>query len=101
MVKATTLALILIGLLPHSVALADSNESTLDKLEFQDSSTLGQARKIRSLSLLTLAEFKKSRLYFGVNKRGLLGLHFNAATRSNDRCLEVARMPYLQRRSTE
>ena len=101
MVKATTLALILIGLLPHTVALADSTESTLDKLEFQDSSTLGQARKIRSLSLLTLAEFKKSHLYFGVNKRGLLGLHFNAATRSGDRCLEVARMPYLQKRSTE
>jgi len=101
MVKATILALILIGLLPHTVALADSTESTLDKLEFQDSSTLGQARRIRSLSLLTLVEFKRSRLYIGVNKRGMLGLHFNAAIRSGDRCLEVARMPYLQKRNTE
>ena len=101
MVKATTLALILMGMLPHTVALADSTESTLDKLEFQDSSTMGRARTIRSLSLLTLAEFKKSRLYLGVNKRGLLGLHFNAAIRSGDRCLEVARMPYLDKRNTE
>ena len=44
MVKATRLALILIGLLPLTVAFADSTESTLDKLEFQDSSTIGRAR---------------------------------------------------------
>lgn len=132
MVKAIRMTLMLIGLLPHTVALADSTYSTdmahqsalqpsdtarismphripdartsfstLDKLEFQDSSTMGRARKIRSLSLLTLAEFKKSRLYLGVNKRGLLGLHFNAAIRSGDRCLEVARMPYLPKHNAE
>ena len=132
MVKAIKITLMLIGLLPHTVALADSTDSTdrphesslqtsdtvpitmphripdaqtsfstLDKLEFQDSSTMGRARKIRSLSLLTLAEFKKSRLYLGVNKRGLLGLHFNATIRSGDRCLEVARMPYLQKHNTK
>jgi hypothetical protein len=91
----------MIGLLPLTVAFADSTEATLDKLEFQDSSTMGRVRNIRSLSLLTLAEFKTSRLYLGVNKRGLLGLHFNAAIRSGDRCLEVARMPYLDKRKTE
>ena len=132
MVKAIRMTLMLIGLLPHTVALADSTDatdpahesslrtsataritmphhipdarpsfSTLDKLEFQDSSAIGRARKVRSLSLLTLAEFKKTRLYLGVNKRGLLGLHFNAAIRSGDRCLEVARMPYLQKHNTE
>ena len=132
MVKAIRMTLMLIGLLPHTVALADTTYatdpahesslqtsdtaritmlhqipdartsfSTLDKLEFQDSSAMGRARKIRSLSLLTLAEFKKSRLYLGVNKRGLLGLHFNLAIRSGDRCLEVARMPYLQKHNTE
>ena len=132
MVKAMRMTLMLIGLLPHTVVLADSTFSTdtahesslqtsdtarismphripeartlfstLDKLEFKDSSTLGRARKIRSLSLLTLAEFKKSRVYLGVNKRGLLGLHFNMAIRSGDRCLEVARMPYLDKRNTE
>ena len=132
MVKAIRLTLMLIGLLPHTVALADGtystdrahesamkmsdtartsmlhripdnqkSYSTLDKLEFQDSSAIGRARKVRSLSLLTLAEFKKSRLYIGVNKRGLLGLHFNAAIRSGDQCLEIARMPYLQKYNTE
>ena len=132
MVKAIRMTLMLIGLLPHTVALADSTDSTdpahesslrtsataritmphhipdarpsfstLDKLEFQDSSAIGRARKVRSLSLLTLAEFKKSRLYIGVNKRGLLGLHFNAAIRSGDQCLEIARMPYLQMYNTE
>ena len=132
MVKAVRITLMLIGLLPHTVALADSTYSTdrlhesslqmsataritmphriphprhsfstLDKLEFHDSLAMGRAQKIRSLSLLTLAEFKKSRLYLGVNKRGLLGLHFTAAIRSGDRCLEVARMPYLQKQNTE
>ena len=132
MVKAIRLTLMLIGLLPHTVALADTTYSTdraqdsslrasdsartsmlhripdnqksfvtMDKLEFQDSTTMGRAQNIRSLSLLTLAEFKKSRLYLGVNKRGLLGLHFSAAIRSGDRCLEVARMPYLQKHNAE
>ena len=132
MVKAIQLTLMLIGLLPHTVALADSTYSTdlthdsslqtsdtartsmlhripdnqksfvtMDKLEFQDSTTMGRAQNIRSLSLLTLAEFKKSRLYLGVNNRGLLGLHFSAAIRSGDRCLEVARMPYLQKHNAE
>jgi hypothetical protein len=132
MVKAIRITLMLIGLLPHAVALADSANSTdglhksslqaidtartsippplprtrnrfatLDELELQDSSPIGRAKKIRSLSLLTLAEFKKSHLYLGVNKRGLLGLHFNAAKQSGDRCLEVARMPYLQKHNTE
>jgi len=132
MVKAIRIALLLIGVLPHTVALADNTYSTdrahesslrpsdsvrktlphripdarpsfstLDKLEFQDSTAMGRARKVRSLSLLTLAEFKKSRLYLGVNKRGLLGLHFNTAIPSGDRCLEVARMPYLQKHNAE
>lgn len=68
----------------------------LDKLHFQDSSTVGRASKLRSLSLLTLAQFKKSRLFLGVNSRGVLGLHFNAAKHGDDRSLEVARMPYLR-----
>ena len=132
MVKAIRMTLMFIGLLPHSVALADSayspdrlhesslptiattrasmphtipdtrlSFSTLDRLKFLDLLAIGRARKIRSLSLLTLVEFKKSRLYIGVNKRGLLGLHFNAANQSDARCLEVARMPYLQKHNAE
>ncbi len=132
MIKAIRMTLMLIGLLPHSVALADSTYapdrshepslptiatarvsmsypisdarlsfSNLDELEFLDLSAIGRVRNIRSLSLLTLAEFKKSRLYIGVNKRGLLGLHFSAAKQSDARCLEVARMPYLQKHNAE
>ena len=70
--------------------------SSLEKLHFQDSSAVGRASRLRSLSLLTLAQFRKSRLFLGVNDRGILGLHFNAAKRGDDRCLEVARMPYLR-----
>ncbi len=68
------------------------------QLEFQDSSTLGKIRKIRGFSLLTLAETKRSKLFFGMNKRGLFGLHFSShQPASADRVLEVARMPYLDR----
>ena len=73
-----------------------SFSSSFDKLNFQDSSTFGRASKLRSLSLLTLAQFKKSRLFLGIDDRGVLGLHINAARRGDDRSLEVARMPYLR-----
>lgn len=74
---------------------------SFDKLHFQDSSTFGRASKLRSLSLLTLAQFRKSRLFLGVNNRGVLGLHFNEAKRGDDRSLEVARMPYLRSKTDE
>ena len=70
--------------------------SSIEKLHFQDSSAVGRASRLRSLSLLTLAQFRQSRLFLGVNDRGILGLHFNAAKRGDERCLEVARMPYLR-----
>ena len=87
--------------MPYPISDARLSFSNLDELEFLDLSAIGRARKIRSLSLLTLAEFKKSRLYIGVNKRGLLGLHFNSVKQSDARCLEVARMPYLQKHNAE
>ena len=57
---------------------------------------MGRASRLRSLSLLTLAEFRKSRVFLGVDDRGVLGLHINAARKSDDRHLEVARMPWLR-----
>jgi hypothetical protein len=75
--------------------------SSFDKLHFQDSSAVGRASKLRSLSLLTLAEFRKSRVFLGVNNRGVLGLHFNMARKGDDRCLEVARMPYLRNKTSD
>lgn len=78
-----------------------SFSSSFDKLDFQDSSTVGRASKLRSLSLLTLAQFKKSRLFLGINSRGVLGLHFNAANPGDDRSIEVARMPYLRNQASD
>lgn len=79
------------------VAVVPAAESDL-QLEFQDSSTLGRLRNLRSLSLLTLAETKRSKLFLGMNRRGLFGLHFGYTPGSgNERSLELARMPYLKR----
>jgi len=65
---------------------------------FQDAGTLARVSKLRSLSLLTFAEVGQSRLFLGVNDEGVVGLHFRAFRRQdNDRHLEVARMPYLEK----
>lgn len=64
--------------------------------DFEDAGTFSRVKKIRALSLLTLAEGKGTRLFFGVNKDGLVGIHFRGLPRNgDDRCLEVVRMPYL------
>ena len=73
--------------------------SNLD-VEFHDSSAIGRMRNVRSLSLLTLAETDGSRLFLGINKRGLLGLHFGHWHRGKtDQSLELARLPYLKSQS--
>lgn len=72
--------------------------TSLDDFEFEEGSALMRISKLRSLSLLTLGEFGKSRLFIGVNSDGFVGLHFNAVSREADqRYLEVVRMPYLSR----
>lgn len=79
------------------ISLVPATEQDL-QFEFQDSSALGRLRNLRSLSLLTLAETKRSKLFLGMNRRGLLGLHFGYTPGDgNDRSLELARMPYLKR----
>jgi hypothetical protein len=65
-------------------------------LNFRDPGAFARVSKVRELSLLTLAEVGKSRLFFGVNGRGLFGFHLGARPRLDDeRCVELARMPYL------
>lgn len=67
------------------------------EFKFQDMSALGRMKKLRSVSLLTLTETDRSRLFLGMNRRGLFGLHFGYTTRrSSERLLELARMPYLK-----
>ena len=67
-------------------------------IEFQDNSALGRISKLRNLSLLTLAESGKTRLFLGVNDDGLVGLHFiKIGGRGDEQHLSVARMPYLKK----
>ena len=64
---------------------------------FREKTLLARLRKFRNLSLLTLAETRKTRLFFGVNEDGLVGLHFDGLARYNaDRHLELLRLPYLK-----
>ena len=50
----------------------------IDDLEFQDNSPLARISRIRRLSLLTLAENRHSRIFIGVDSKGILGLHIGA-----------------------
>jgi len=75
---------------------ADDWRQPLADFEFREGSALMRMSKLRSLSLLTLAKFGKSRLFLGVNDEGFVGLHFNALSRAADeRYLELVRMPYI------
>lgn len=66
-------------------------------IDFRDPGALARVSKVRELSLLTLAEVGKARLFFGINKRGLFGFHVGAQPGLGDeRCVELARMPYLR-----
>lgn len=81
----------------ETMAYADDWSGPMNDFDFQDSGILGRASKLRGLSFMTLAELGRTRLFLGVNKEGLVGLHFRAfANRSNGRYLELARMPYLK-----
>ena len=85
--------------LPPTIELSQySNRATdaLADLQFRDPGAFARVSKVRELSLLTLAEVGKSRLFFGVNYEGLFGFHLGARPRPGDeRCVELARMPYL------
>lgn len=71
-------------------------------LHFQNDSALAQISTIHSLSLLTLAETRLSRLFLGVNAEGLVGLHFGASSRRGDeQYLELVRMPYLKKTTSD
>lgn len=68
--------------------------------EVRDDSLLVRLSKVRNLSLLTLSETPRTRLFIGVNADGLVGLHFVAFSRAGDeRYLSVARLPYLRKKT--
>ena len=75
---------------------SDDWSQPIADFRFRRSGALARVSKLRSLSLLTLAEVGQVRLYLGVNEDGLVGLLFNDYLRDGDeRYFEVARMPYL------
>ena len=61
--------------------------------KFREESTLDRLSRLRNLSLLTLSETQKTRVFLGVNKDGLVGLHVTLRRRNDDdRYLELARL---------
>jgi len=59
--------------------------------KFRDTSVLDRISKLRNVSFLTLARTDRTRLFLGVNKDGVVGLHFNARARlRDDHVLELA-----------
>ncbi len=73
----------------------------LVQIDFQDSSALSRVGRLRSLSLLTLAEIGRTQVFLGVNDDGLVGLHFKAFDRRDrERHLELLRMSYLKNDAT-
>ena len=81
----------------EEMAFSSDTSSVIADIEFQDPGTLARVSKVRELSLLTLAEVGRTRLFLGVSEKGLLGFHLGALPRLGDeRCLEFARMPYLE-----
>jgi hypothetical protein len=81
----------------EAMAYSDNWLRPIADLDFQDASALSRIRKLRSLSLLTLAEIGQTRLFLGVDEEGLVGLHFSTFLHYGDeRCLELIRMPYLK-----
>ncbi len=85
----------------EAMAYSDDWPRAFADLDFQDDSALARVSKLRDLSLLTLVEIGQTRLFLGVNDDGLVGLHFNLFSRTdNTLYLEAVRMPYLKK-STE
>ena len=84
----------------YSSAERESYAATFVALDFRDDSALARLGRIRNLSLLTLSETKRTRVFLGVNGDGLVGLHFVAiADNGADRYLSLARLPYLKKKT--
>lgn len=80
----------------QALPIADTSRRPVAEFEFRDDNAFVRVARLRSVSLFTLAEYGKTRLYVGVNGDGVVGLHFSANPRYRDeRYLEFIRMPYL------
>ncbi len=84
--------------MPHS----DDWPEPIADFDFEDASALARVSKLQSLSLLTLAEVGQTRVFLGVDDKGLVGLHFNVFVRDlAESSLEMARMPYLKEKEPD
>ena len=84
----------------YSLTDSDRYSQSFTAMDFRDDSALARLGKIRNLSLLTLAETRRSRVFLGVNADGLVGLHFVAfAEDGADRYLSLVRLPYLKKKA--
>ena len=84
----------------EAMAYSDYWPRPIADFDFQDASAWARVRKLRSLSLLTLAEIRQTRLFLGVDEEGLVGLHFSFFPHHDDeRYLELVRMPYLKEKA--
>jgi hypothetical protein len=82
--------------LVDSMLYSDKQRRPIVQIDFRDTSFLGRMSKLRGVSLVTFAEFRRARLFLGVNNDGLVGLHFNALpVDSRSSHPEWLRMPYL------
>jgi len=88
--------------LAENPAVWSWRQDPVASIDFHDNSALGRLGRLRSLSLLTLAEGRGTRLFLGVNADGVVGLHFSATDGfSRDNYLELVRMPYLKEGDTD
>lgn len=85
-----------------TTAQSIARQQRYDNLDFQDNSVLGRISGLHDLSFLTLAESRRSKLFLGVNNRGLVGLHFvGLADRRGKREVALFRMPYLRNKEPD
>lgn len=50
----------------------------LPDIDFEDNSLLARLSELRKVSFLTLLDRQNTRLFVGVNEKGVIGIHFNA-----------------------
>ena len=87
---------------PEATAYSVGLVQPITDFNFQDADALSRLSEIRGLSLFTFAEIRQTRLFLGVNEKGLVGLHFDLSPNyGGERYLEVFRMPYLKETSPE
>ena len=79
----------------QSITYTNNFLRPLPDVDFEDGSLLGRISHLRRVSLLTFAEIGEAQFFFGLNRDGLLGLHFNIDRKRRQERLELLRMPYL------